>query len=208
MASSFPTLAGMTAPDRPPGFHVGFVPGVTPDKWARAWAERMPRRPLDLVPLAEDADPVALLRDGDLSMALVRLPVDTEALHLIRLYDEQPVVVVAREHPVAAYDEIDVADLADEHRLPDAGTSTRQAVAAVADEVGVLVVPMSVARLHHRRDVVHVPVTGVAPTTVGLAWPRDLDDDRADTFVGVVRGRTVNSSRDAPRPPQGRRRRR
>ena len=34
-------------------FRVGFVPGVTPDKWGRTWAERMPRRPLDLVPLGD-----------------------------------------------------------------------------------------------------------------------------------------------------------
>jgi len=190
-------------------FRVGFVPGVTPDKWARAWAERMPRRPLELVPLDEDADPVGLLRAGDLAMALVRLPVDTEGLHLIRLYDEQPVVMVAREHPVAAYDEIDVAELSEEHRLPDPGTTTPQAVARVAEEAGVLVVPMSVARLHHRRDVVHVPVSGVPATTVGLAWPRESDDDRVETFVGVVRGRTVNSSRDARQAPKpGRRKRR
>lgn len=190
-------------------FRVGFVPGVTPDKWARAWAERMPRRPLELVPLDEDTDPVGLLRAGDLAMALVRLPVDTEGLHLIRLYDEQPVVMVAREHPVAAYDEIDVADLSDEHRLPDPGTTTPQAVARVAEEAGVLLVPMSVARLHHRRDVVHVPVSGVPATTVGLAWPRESDDDRVETFVGVVRGRTVNSSRDARQAPKpGRRKRR
>ena len=52
-------------------------------------------------------------------MCLVRLPVDRDGLHLIPLYDEQPVVVVSREHPVAAYDEIDVADLADEHLLQD-----------------------------------------------------------------------------------------
>lgn len=191
----------------PRGFRVGFVPGVTPDKWARAWKERMPRRPLHLVPLDEHTDPVALLRAGDLAMALLRLPVDTDGLHLVRLYDEQPVVIVAREHPVAAYDEIDWADLADEHQLPDPGTSTRDAVAAVAEEAGVLLVPMSVARLHHRRDVVHVPVSGVPTTTVGLAWLRDLDDDRAQTFVGVVRGRTVNSSRETTQPQPRRRRR-
>ena len=43
-----------------------------------------------------------------------RLPVDREGLHLVRLYDEVAVVVVARDHPVAAYEEIDLADLADE----------------------------------------------------------------------------------------------
>ncbi len=104
--------------DRAGAFRVGFATGVTPDKWARVWAERMPRRPLELVPL-QGRDGVAMVRAGELHMCLVRLPVDREGLHLIPLYDEQPVVVVAKEHPVAAYDEIDVADLADEHLLQD-----------------------------------------------------------------------------------------
>ena len=74
-------------------FRVGFETGVTPDKWARVWAERMPRRPLDLQPL-QGRDGIALVRSGELDMCFVRLPVDREGLHLIPLYDEQPVVVV------------------------------------------------------------------------------------------------------------------
>jgi DNA-binding transcriptional LysR family regulator len=198
-------------------FRVGFVAGVMPDKWARVWAERMPRRQLDLVPLPPDTDPVSLVRSGHLQMCFVRLPVDREGLHLIPLYDEQPVVVVAKEHPVAAYDEIDVADLADEHLLQDPDTvpewrdvatevadgtrypvpemSLRQAVESVAADAGIVVVPMSVARLHHRKDVVAVRVTGVPTTKVGLTWPQDADDDRVETFIGVVRGRSANSTR-------------
>ncbi len=197
-------------------FRVGFVPGVTPDKWSRAWADRMPRRPLELVPL-EERDAVSLVRSGELEMCLVRLPVDRDGLHLIPLYDEQPVVVVSSEHPVAAYDEIDVAELADEHLLQDpddvpewrdlatevtTGTrhpvppmTLRQTVESVAADAGVVVLPMSVARLHQRKDVRAVKVTGVPVTQVGLVWLRDADDDRIETFIGVVRGRTANSSR-------------
>ena len=199
-----------------PAFRVGFVPGVTPDKWARIWAERMPRRSLDLVPLG-DRDGVALVRSGELAMCFVRLPVDRDGLHLIPLYDEQPVVMVAKEHPVAAFDEIDVTDLADEHLLQDPDTvpewrdvatevrdgtrypvpemSMREAVESVAADAGIVVVPMSLARLHHRKDVVHVPVTGVPTTKVGLTWLVDNDDERVQTFIGVVRGRSANSSR-------------
>ena len=204
----------MNAPG--PAFRVGFVPGVTPDKWARIWAERMPRRSLELVPIG-DRDGVALVRSGELAMCFVRLPVDRDGLHLIPLYDEQPVVMVAKEHPVAAFDEIDVADLADEHLLQDPDTvpewrdvatevrdgsrypvpemSLREAVESVAADAGIVVVPMSLARLHHRKDVVHVPVIGVPTTTVGLTWLVDNDDERVQTFIGVVRGRSASSSR-------------
>ncbi len=203
-------------PDARARFRVGFVAGVTPDKWARVWAERMPRRPLDLVPLAE-GDGVRLLQTGDLDMCFVRLPVDRGGLHLIPLYDEQPVVVVSTDHPVAAYEEIDVTELANEHLLQDPDDvpawrdvatevtdgsrhpvptmTLRQAVESVAADAGVLVLPLSLARLHHRKDVTHVRVTGVPTTRVGLAWRTDLQDDRVDAFVGVVRGRTANSSR-------------
>src|SRR3954465_3945408 len=182
----------MTSGDAP--LRVGFVAGVTPDKWARAWGERMPRGSLDLVPLA-DPDPVRLLHAGALDMCLLRLPVDREGLHVLPLYDEQPVVVVSREHPVAAYDRIDVADLSEEHLIEDGDLPLRQAMDGVAADAGIVIVPMSLARLHHRKDVVSVPVTGVPTSTVGLAWLRETDDDRVQTFIGVVRGRTANSSR-------------
>lgn len=200
----------------PETFRVGFASGVMPDKWARIWAERMSRVRLELVPLG-DNDGVTMLRDGTLQMCFVRLPVERDGLHLIPLYDEQPVVVVAREHPVAAYDEIPLTDLADEHLLQDPDVvpewrdvaaevasgsrhpvpemTLREAVESVAADAGIVIVPMSLARLHHRKDVVHVPVTGVPATTVGLAWLQSVDDARVHAFIGVVRGRTANSSR-------------
>ena len=70
-------------------FRVGFVTGATPDKWARVWGERSKER-LELVPVEQDVQ-LDGVRDGTLSMALVRLPVDRDGLHLIPLYDEQPV---------------------------------------------------------------------------------------------------------------------
>ncbi len=188
----------MTPPPTPSGppFRVGFVPGVMPDRWGRVWPDLVPERRLELVPV-DDEDAPDLLRSGGLHMCVLRLPVGGEDLHVVRLYDEQPVVVVSRDHPVAVFDEVDVSDLADEPR-PDADRAAggvRRAVEAVAAEEGVLVVPMSLARLHHRRDVVAVPVTGVDPSTVALVWLRAADDRLTQTFVGVVRGRRGNSSR-------------
>ncbi|OFE17580.1 LysR family transcriptional regulator [Humibacillus sp. DSM 29435] len=204
----------------PEPFRVQFVAGVTPDKWLRIWAARVPDVPLEAAPAGED--PVGELRNGGCSMSFVRLPVDREGLHLIPLYEEGPVVVVAKDHPVAAFDEIDVRDLADEQLLQPSSTvpewlavtsperavradslppmSTKAAVSVVAAGSGVMIVPLSVARLHHRKDVVHRPVTGIAPSRIGLAWRVDDDDERIETFIGIVRGRTERSSRGESGP--------
>jgi DNA-binding transcriptional LysR family regulator len=115
------------------------------------------------------------------------------------------VVAVSLKNFVEAADEVTSADLADEHVHQVPPLTSKQAIETVAAGVGVVVVPMSVARLHHRRDVVHRPVADVPESRIGLAWLRDLEDDRVETFIGVVRGRTANSSRGTP--GQGRRRR-
>jgi DNA-binding transcriptional LysR family regulator len=181
---------------------VTFVMGVTPDKWARTWRQRFPDVPLELVP-TEEADQLDAVRDGRAEMAFVRLPVEREGLHLVPLYEELPVAVLPKEHLYAGLDEVVEADLAEEHR-PDLSVMTvRQAVEVVASGTGVVVLPMSVARLHHRKDVVALPVRDLEPTRVGLAWPVAADDPRLEDFLGVVRGRTARSSRGsrAPEPP-------
>ena len=197
-------------------FHVRFVPGVTPDRWIRAWNQRMPQVHLD-ISLVDEADAVAVLHEASADMCFVRLPVDRTGLHVIPLYREVPVVVAAKDHPIEAYDEVPLADLAGEHLLQDPddvpewrdvstelrdGTrldvpvmSTKDAIATVAAGAGIMIVPLSVARLHHRKDVIHRPVTDVAETQVGLAWLVANDDPRVETFIGIVRGRTERSSR-------------
>lgn len=188
-------------------FRVGFVTGATPDKWARAWREQRPER-LELVPVT-DAEQEQVLREGEVEMCLVRLPVDTAGLHVVRLYDEVPVVVAGRDHLVSVADEVSLADLADEQLVlphpsgwrPDAEQlawpemTAQQAVETVAAGTGVAILPMSVARLLQRKDVVHRPVSDLPPTTIALAWPVERDGERAQAFVGVVRGRTARSSR-------------
>lgn len=211
----------------PPPLRVAFVPGVSPDTWARRWRERVPRVALELVALDEaaalahdrstTAEALALLDAADVDMALVRLPLERPDLHVVRLYEEVPVVVVPREHPVAAYDDIDVAELADEHllqppeqvpewaavatevttgtRFPVPPMTTADTVATIGAGTGIAILPMSLARLHARKDVVARPVHGVAPGEVGLVWPRQSSDARTDYFLGIARGRTANSSR-------------
>jgi DNA-binding transcriptional LysR family regulator len=175
-------------------FRVAFVPGVTPGKWARIWSERTPDVPLELVPVT-DREQVAVLHDGSVHMSFVRLPVDREGLNLIPLYKEVPVVVVPQEHPVSVFDEISLDDLADELLLQD--PDARQAIETVAAGTGIVILPKSVARLYNRKDVVSRPVTGVAESQVCLTWLVEAVDPRIETFIGIVRGRTERSSRDA-----------
>ncbi len=174
-------------------FRVAFVAGVMPGKWERIWAERV-RRPLQLVPV-DVSDQERVIRDGEVDMAFVRDMSRSEGLHLIPLYREQPVVVASIEHPVSAYDEIDVADLADEYRHQVPPLSAKDAVEAVAAGTGVVVLPRSLARLHQRKDVKAVPVSGVEESPIGLAWLVANEDPDVQTFIGIVRGRSANSSR-------------
>lgn len=175
---------------------VAFVPGVTPDKWRRTWAERVPRVRLELA-MVEEPEQTAVLYDGRADMAFVRLPVDDDRLHVVPLYTEVTVVVVGREHYVAAAEEVHLTDLDGEIRHEVPPLTMKDAVATAAAGVGVVLAPMSVARMHHRKDVVHRPVVDAEQTQVALAWRKDLDDDLLQTFVGVVRGRRAGSSRGA-----------
>ncbi|MET0296981.1 MAG: LysR substrate-binding domain-containing protein [Microbacterium sp.] len=200
------------APVAPGPFRLGAIPGATPGTWIDRWKERMPQ-PLELVPLAV-RDQRAALIDGDVDAAIVRLPIEREGLHVIPLYDEVAVVVTGRESHLTAADELEYDDLVGEIvivplddvlslDIPGAlspsfaplGT-TEEAVATVASGVGAVVVPMSLARLHQRRDAAHRVLRGAPASTVALAWVADRTTPAVEAFVGIIRGRTANSSRD------------
>lgn len=191
-------------PTDDPPFAVSFVDGVTLDKWRRRWGERVPGTRLELT-LVPDAEQVAAVRSGDVAMAFVRDLEDRDGLHVIPLYREVPVVVVGVEHPVAAYDEIPLEDLGDELVLDDPDLPTAVKVETVAAGTGVLMVPLSVARAHHRKDVVAVPVLGMEESQVGLAWRTDDENPLIETFIGIVRGRTERSSRGETPPAETKR---
>lgn len=174
---------------------VGYVPGVTVAKWARVWSERFAQDSLELIGVPQ-AQQETVLREGRADMCFVRLPIDREGLHAIPLYRELPVVVVPKDHPIALYDEVATTDLTDE-RMQDADdidtlSATLELVAAVG---GAAIMPHSLARLHHRKDLVYRTVTDLPPTDIALAWPIDLDNPSVEDFIGVVRGRTARSTR-------------
>ncbi|MFJ9786001.1 LysR substrate-binding domain-containing protein [Amycolatopsis sp. NPDC101161] len=198
-------------------FRLAYVPGATPAKWVRTWGERQPDVPLELVPVAA-ADATELIRSRGADAALLRSPIDRDGLHAIPLYTETTVVVVPKDHLIAAADEVSTTDLADDvvlHPLDDTiewpalpgrpaierPETTADAIELVAAGVGVLVVPQSLARLHHRRDLTYRTVADAPQSSVALSWPEDETSELMETFIGIVRGRTVNSTRGRQQQP-------
>lgn len=201
----------VTGSEASPSFRLAYVPGVTPSKWVRIWNERLPGVPLALVPVSAD-EVCDVLRRGDADAGFVRLPVDAADLSAIPLYTETTVVVVPKDHIVAAVEQVSGEDLADEivlhplddplewERLPgrpalERPAGTADAVDLVAAGIGVVIVPQSIARLHHRKDLTFRTVTDAPESRVALAWPEERTTDRVEDFIGIVRGRTVNSTR-------------
>ncbi|MDR0482222.1 MAG: LysR family transcriptional regulator substrate-binding protein [Cellulomonadaceae bacterium] len=190
--------------------------------------------PLELIQVPA-ADATQLLTNGALDAALLRLPVDTATFSAIPLYTEDTVVVVHRDHIVAALEDSeeastdDVAEetlwiplddvlwsgapesrrpgrtpvgyrddgTADPSITPTPPTSTEEAIAWVGNGAGITVVPMSLARLHRRKDVTYRRLTDVPTSRVALAWVTDTHTDLTEEMIGIVRGRTAHSSRGA-----------
>lgn len=199
--------------EEPRTFRLGVVPGATPGKWIDAWKQRMPHVAIELIPIQVAAQDAVV---ASLDAALVRLPLGPEVLddlHVIALYDEVPVVVAPIDSHLLAADELRLDDLAGEVLIgltdgalpaidaPGAVTPrfaplpVADAVATAATGTGVVVVPMSLARLHHRKDVDHRRLVDGPTSTVALAWARERTTPDVETFVGIVRGRTAQSSR-------------
>ena len=210
-------LGGVTSSDASPSFRVAYVPGVTPAKWVRIWNERLPDVPLTLVAVSA-AEASDVMRDGGADAGFVRLPVDRTYFSAIPLYTETTVVVVPKDHVVTAVDEVTIEGLADDvvlhplddtldwERLPgrpaiERPATTTDALELVAAGVGLLVVPQSLARLYHRRDLTYRPVTDAPQSRVALSWPEETTTDMVEDFIGIVRGRTVNSTRGRAAAP-------
>lgn len=201
-----------------PSFRLGIAAGVIPTRWARTWRERLPQVHLQLIGLQTPAA-AGQVRSGEVDAGLIRLPLPEgdPPLSAIPLYAEVPVVVVPKDHYLCAAEEVQLADLADETvlvpredavdwqaHLPVAPAqqpaTTEEAVALVAAGLGVVIVPKSLARLHHRKDLTYRPVADLPETRVGLVWVEGSENEFLEDLIGIVRGRTPNSSRGVKAP--------
>lgn len=181
---------------------IAFVPGVSPAKWVRVWRDRFPDATLGLLPIGPDEVDDALTGDAD--MAFARMPVGAH-LNSIPLWTETAVVAMPKDSPLADAETVTDADLSSVH-VVDAGPVPADVAAAldlVEANVGVAVLPQSLFRAASRKDLVARPLEGSAGTRIALVW-RDTDaSDTTEDFIGVVRGRTTNSSRAAQDRPGG-----
>ena len=190
---------------------LGYVPGGTPAKWARIWSDRHPTIPLQLRAVAA-ADAATAIRTGSVDLAVLRLPAETSGLAVIPLYEETTVAVVPTDHLLGAADEIVAADLDGEPTLlprddvlaweqapgnpvEHRPETTEDAIELVAAGLGALIVPQSLARLYHRKDLTYRPITDAPTCPVVLAFPEGPQPELVEEFIGIVRGRKPSSSR-------------
>lgn len=200
----------------PQSLTLGYVPGGTPAKWARIWAERHPGVPLQLCAV-EAADAADAVRAGTVDVALLRPSAEMSGLALIPLYEETTVAVVPTDHLLSAVDEITAADLDGEPTLLPLddvvawagapGTpvdhrpeTTKDAIELVAAGMGALIVPQSLARLYHRKDLTYRPIVDAPTCPVALAFPEGPQPELVEEFIGIVRGRKPGSSRGQAQP--------
>lgn len=208
-------------PDVPePVLTVAFARGVVPTKWFRLWQQRFPESRLGSF-RADSHDQIAALKDDRAGMSIIRFPAETTGLNVIPLYTEIPVVVAPKDHEISALDAVELADLDGLPLLPNADAlaswpaatvtltdgdygprTIEDVIELVAAGIGLVIVPQSIARLHARKDLIYRPLTAGEETRVGLAWREDDESPEIEDFIGIVRGRTAQSSRGARAPEE------
>ncbi|MCP2260966.1 DNA-binding transcriptional regulator, LysR family [Streptoalloteichus tenebrarius] len=178
---------------------VGFLASAANEATQRIIAAFSLRRPGWRVDMRQAAwtDPTAGLADGEVDVALVRLPFPgQDALRVRVLFTEPRWVALPEGHPLATRDQIRFDELWDEPfvaapaetgawrdywlatgerrgRAPRIGAVTDQPddwLNAIANGYGVALAPESAARFYARPGIVYRPVTGVSPSQVAVAW--------------------------------------
>ncbi|MBY8880088.1 LysR family transcriptional regulator [Actinacidiphila acidipaludis] len=175
-----------------PTLTIGFMPGITLTPATLAFAERHPGVEVRLLRTTWN-DQVTVLLDGRADVGVVRLPIDPRGLRVRPLFREPRVVMLPAGHRLASRESVTVGELAAEHLLqdPDAVPEWRdvalelrgrqrpevrvihqveEKLELVASGAGICVLPLSTAAFYTRPDVIPLPVEGLGPNEVALAW--------------------------------------
>lgn len=185
---------------------LAFVTGTEPGKWFARFRQRTEHG--GLITLDSD-DALGMLLAGAADLALTRLPDArlTDDFHVVRLYEEARGVAVPKESIFAELGEkVPGRELEEEilnYRMGNDGTidydQLRTALQVVGANVGVAVAPRPVLKVLSKKQVVALELVdeSVPATEIALVWRREADSDAIQDFVGVAKGRTGNSSRQA-----------
>lgn len=184
---------------------LSFATGTEPDKWFHRYTERTDHGGLET---SVNDDPLGQVLAGEAVLGLVRLPdarLDDQ-LHQVKLYEEQLGIALPKEHTLSLLDTLNAADLADEiinYRADTNGyidpADIRPQLQVVAANVGAVIAPRPLLKALSGKQIEHrgfVDPTAT-PTTIALVWWKENDSDAVQDFVGIAKGRTLNSSRSS-----------
>ncbi|MVU75893.1 LysR family transcriptional regulator [Nocardia sp. ET3-3] len=186
---------------------VGYVASAANEATQPIIAEFAARRPDWRVEMRQApawSNPTAGLIDGEVDIALLRLPFPgQEHLRVECLLTEPRWIALPATHPLAARETIEFRELWDEPFVaapPETGAwrdywlaadereghpirigavadRTDDWLNAIANGYGIALAPESSTRFFARPGIVYRPLTGVTPTRVGVAWRPAQDAD-------------------------------
>jgi DNA-binding transcriptional LysR family regulator len=155
---------------------------------------------------------VPALKAGEVDLAIVWQPADLEGLDSIPLAEEERYIGLPVGHPLAARRSLSIMDVKDVplawtrrappewvdwwavNPRPDGSRATWGAENHNVEEMldhaaagnGACISPASMAACYRRPDIVWVPLTGVNPLRIELAWDREADSPLVEEFVRVA----------------------
>jgi DNA-binding transcriptional LysR family regulator len=156
---------------------------------------------------------VTALREGEADVAIVWQPHDLTGLARMPLTEESRVIGFATGHPLTGRESLTITDVRDEPLVwtrqaprgwvawwaadprPDGSHPRWGAESDTIDELldqvasghGASIAPRSAAVYFSRRDIVWVPLTGVEPLRIDLAWQPDHSNPAVDAYVRIAR---------------------
>jgi DNA-binding transcriptional LysR family regulator len=204
-----------------PTLTVGFMLGVDVDPTLRLFGERHPDVGVQVHRLRWWNQREALL-DGRVDVGFVRAPVPADGLGLLPLYTEPLTVALPADHPLSGRPSAGIADVAGEPMLryadappawnafwsvdprPDGGRvrygpavhDMEEIVHYVRAGSGIAFLPAPVSAAFRRPEIAYLPVTGVPPGRIVLAWDAVRESALVTAFAEVVR-RTVTGPEPA-----------
>jgi DNA-binding transcriptional LysR family regulator len=192
LKSAAQAAAAAKAAAQPSKITIGYTPGLIVTPAVRNLRRQHPDADVQTLHLSWD-EPRAALLDHRVDVAVTRLPLATDGLHVTILYDEPRLLMVPADHRLAGKESVTLDDIADEPipKTPDPawnaywridprpdGTPAPDGplVTAIEDKnelvaagQAVAIVPGGPHGIHLRPDLTTIPLEGVAPSHVVLA---------------------------------------